>query len=429
MPPLRGPAAAGAAGRRGVLALLLAAAALLAAACGGDEGEPLKIGHLASYTGPLGYIGPVTERGVELAIRDINAAGGVLGRDVVLVAADTAGDPAQAVREARRLIETEGVHAIIGGSGSEVTLTFVEEVAGPLGVPVITPSASSPRLAAADDGGYLFRAISSAGLQARALAALAAREGIDNVGVLYRDDAWGRGYFEAFDAAYEGAMAAVSYSADGQASYLEELRLVADGGAQRLIAISFPPETAVFVAEAIADGLFRHFLFTDGSKSLGLAEAVGAEYLEGSRGTASGTDSSSPAARAWDAGYADAYGGPPPADSPHAAYVVEARAAYDATVAIALAAEAAGSAGGAAVRDRLPAVAGPPGPAYLAGPEGVRAALEAARAGEDADYAGAATSLDWNAAGDVAEGLVEIWEWRDGAIVTVELASFREGAP
>ena len=426
-PPRRGPPAPAPS------PLLLAAAALCAlfaaAACGGGGSEPLTIGHLASYTGPLGYIGPVTERGVELAIRDLNAAGGVLGRDVVLVAADTAGDPAQAVREARRLIENEGVHAIVGGSGSEVTLTFVEAVAGPLGVPVITPSASSPRLASADDGGYLFRAISSAGLQARALAALAAREGIGSVGVLYRDDAWGRGYFEAFAAAYEGAMSAVAYSAAGQASYREELRLAAEGGADRLIAISFPPETAVFVAEAIDGGFFRRFLFTDGSKSLDLADAVGAGALEGSRGTAAGADPSSPAARAWDAGYAAAYGGPPPAGSPHAAYAVEARAAYDAAVAIALAAEAAGSLGGAAIRDRLPAVAGPPGDAYLAGPEGVRAALAAVRAGETPDYEGAATSLDWNAAGDVAEGLVEIWEWRDGSIVTAELASFREGAP
>ena len=408
------------------LAIAAALAALAAACGGGDDDGPLIIGHLASYTGPLGYIGPVTDRGVALAIRDINAAGGVLGRDVVYVTADTAGDPDQAVREARRLIEDEGVHAIIGGSGSQVTLTFVEAVSGRLGVPTITPSASSPRLATADDDGYLFRAISSAGLQAVALAALAEREGIDRVGVLVRDDAWGLGYFDAFAAAYGGEIEAVTYAPDGQPSYLDELRRAASGGAEHLVAISFPPETGVFIAEAVESGLFSRFLFTDGSKSLDLVGQVGAEALEGARGTAAGTDSASASAVAWDASYAAAHGGAPDADSPHAAYVVEARAAYDAVIAIALAAEAAGSTDGAAIRDRLTAVAGPPGAAFLAGPDGVRAALEAVRNGDDVNYEGAATTLDWNDAGDVPVGLVEIWAFRGGAIVTAELVAVSE---
>ena len=412
------------AARAGALLLFALALAFAARALdggGGGDGEPLRIGHLASYSGPLGYIGPVVERGVALAIRHVNAAGGVRGRPVSYVAADTGGDPARAVREARRLIGDEGVHAIVGGSGSEVTLTFAEAVAGRLGVPTITPSASSPALAAAADGGYLFRAIGSAETQAIALAGLAASDGIDRVGALVRDDAWGRGYLEAFAAAFGGRIAAATYAPDGQPSYLGELRRAAEGGAEWLIAISFPPETGVFVAEALRHGLFSRFLFTDGSKSLDLIGEVGAERLEGFRGTAAGTDSAGPAARAWDAGYAAAFGGPPAPGSPHAAYVVEARAAYDATIAIALAAEAAGSTGGAAIRDRLPAVAGPPGRAFLPGPGGVRAALAAVRAGEDANYEGAATPLDWNADGEVADALVEIWEFRGGRIVTLEL--------
>lgn len=408
-----------------VAALATVAVAAVAAACGGEEAEPLRIGVLADFSGPVAYAGPMYERGVELAARDVNAAGGVGGRDVVYVTGDTAADPQQAVREARRLIDEEGVHVIVGASTSQVTLTVAETVSAG-GIPTITPTASSPLLAGADDGGYLFRAIGSAGLQARALAGLAAREGIKSVGVMVRDDAWGRGYLAAFEAAYGGDIAVAFYGTGGQPSYLDELRRAAAGGARHLLAISFPPETAVFVAEAVEGGLFGDFLFTDGSKSLALVEQVGAEHLEGARGTAAGTDSASPEAANWDRAWADAFGGAPAPGSDEEAYIVEARAAYDAAVALALAAEAAGSLDGAAIRDHLPAVAGPPGRAVAAGTAGVRAALEAIRDGGDVDYTGAVTSLDWNAAGDVSEGLVEIWEFRDGGIVTAELIQVQD---
>ena len=69
-------------------------------------------------------------------------------------------------------------------------------------------------------------------------------------------------------------------------------------------------------------------------------------------------------------------------------------------------------------------IAGPPGEAYAAGPEGVRAALEAIHAGDDINYEGAATPIDWNAAGDVTLGFMEIYGYRDGALVTIEVQPF-----
>ena len=60
----------------------------------------------------------------------------------------------------------------------------------------------------------------------------------------------------------------------------------------------------------------------------------------------------------------------------------------------------------------------------IAGPEGVRAALEAVRNGEEIDYDGAASPLDWNATGDLVTGFVEIWEYRGGKIVAIESRAF-----
>lgn len=101
------------------------------------------------------------------------------------------------------------------------------------------------------------------------------------------------------------------------------------------------------------------------------------------------------------------------------------REGYDAVVAIALAAEAAGSTDSAAIRDHLRAVVQPPGLTVIAGPEGVAAALAAVRNGQDIDYDGAASPLDWNAAGDLATGFVEIWEYRGGKIVPIEYSRSR----
>ena len=93
-------------------------------------------------------------------------------------------------------------------------------------------------------------------------------------------------------------------------------------------------------------------------------------------------------------------------------------------IAIALAAEAAGSTDGEAIRDELARIAGPPGDTYVAGAAGVKAALEAVRDGDDINFEGAATPIDWNAAGDVTSGFMEIYGYRDGELITIEIKAF-----
>ena len=68
------------------------------------------------------------------------------GRPVETAVGDTALDPDTAVVEARRLIQDEGVHALVGPSTSANALPVAERVAGPARVPLISPSATSPRL-------------------------------------------------------------------------------------------------------------------------------------------------------------------------------------------------------------------------------------------------------------------------------------------
>ena len=109
----------------GVLALLLGA--VVGAGCDGTSsgGEPattpLKIGLLLNFTGSP-EASADRQRAFELALRHINEGGGVFGMPVTGVVADATGNPDTAVAEAQRLVEVEGVHAIVGPNASSAAL-------------------------------------------------------------------------------------------------------------------------------------------------------------------------------------------------------------------------------------------------------------------------------------------------------------------
>jgi len=398
-----------------ILGMLALTALVLTAACSDDDDETLKLGFLADFSGPIAEFGPVIQTGVELAIEHINAGGGVLGNDVIFVTGDTALDATQAVEEARRLIEIEGVHAIIGPLSSSVTLAVSASVTVDAKIPTISPSATSPALSSVDDDGFLFRSTTSDAAQGVVLAGLAADEGFDNVGVLFLNDAYGQGLAEAFENAFMGTVTSASYE-DGAASYLAELQQAAGGGATVLVAIGFPTQAEIFVREALENSIFDTFLFVDGTKSQALIDAIGAENLEGFKGTAPGAGPESPGLSAWNSAYIAKYG-----ELPSVPFV---REAYDATIAIALAAQFAGSVDGTAIRDALAKIAAPGGTAYIPGAEGVAAALKAVKDGKDINYEGAATTLDWNSVGDVTTGYVGNWQYAGGEIVELSEVPF-----
>ena len=353
--------------------------------------------------------------GVELAIQHINEAGGVNGEDVVFVTGDTQVDPAIGVEEARRLVEIEGVHAIVGPLASTISIAVAESVTGPAGVPTISPVSTSVALTHAQDSGFLFRSVISDAAQAPVLADLVGDLGVDNVGVLFINDAYGQGLADAFEASFSGPATMVSH-ADGQRSYLAELQEAADGGAEWLL-ISFPEQAKVYIRESLENGIFEKFVFADPGKSQELIDDIGPEFLEGARGTAPSAGPDTDATEAWNAAYVAEFG-----ELPTRSFV---REAYAAVIAIALAAELAGSTDGTAIRDALPKVASPPGMTILPGADGIAAGLEAVRDGDDVNYEGGATILDWNAAGDVTAGFVGIWEFQNGEIVEVEVLPFR----
>jgi branched-chain amino acid transport system substrate-binding protein len=104
----------------------------LAASGGSALAQTVKIGWLSSLTGPLSSAAIAENQGVQLAVEEINKAGGILGRQIELLTRDTAGDPTKAVNFAQQLAFSDKVNVVIGpvNSGEGLATTPILARAG-----------------------------------------------------------------------------------------------------------------------------------------------------------------------------------------------------------------------------------------------------------------------------------------------------------
>lgn len=155
------------------------------------DGLPLTLGVLLPKTGGLAAQGKPIIAGVTLAVNDINAAGGVLGKDVTTEFQDDGTDQNKAIAGAKKLI-ADGVPVIIGPSfsgGAEAVLPLTEKAH----VVMFSPSATSAELASASTDGMFFRTAPSDALQAQAIADIITRSGAAKVFIVARGDTYGTG--------------------------------------------------------------------------------------------------------------------------------------------------------------------------------------------------------------------------------------------
>jgi branched-chain amino acid transport system substrate-binding protein len=405
--------------KRGVVTALILIVPLLATVLGPsaraqDEAGPLRIAVLFPFTGDLSDFGDPFLQAAELAVNEINAAGGVNGQPIELVQGDSATSPQQAVEEARRLIELEGVSAIVGPAGSGETLPVAESVTGPAGVLEITMSATSPALTIANDNDFLFRTTISDAAQGIVMADLAQNQGYESACVLYVNNAYGQGLNDAFAdrfAAEGGTITAQVPHEQEQASYASEIASCTEGNPDVLVAAAYPESGRVFLRELAEAGDAPAVIFSDGLKSPEMFADLGWEVFAGNYGTAAGLFESE-ATAVFDQAWEDAYG-----EIPAVPYLREIN---DAIYLIALAAEQADSTDPTAIRDVLREVANEPGTVVGPGQEGWQAAVQAIDAGEDINYEGAAGSVDLDENGDVSKGVILIWQVIGEAIEDID---------
>ncbi|MDQ0316965.1 ABC transporter substrate-binding protein [Amorphus orientalis] len=367
--------------------------------------QDLKIGALMPMTGDLSAYGEADLSGIQLAAEEINNGGG----NVEVIVADTQTNPQAGVDAAQKLVNVEGVHAIVGALSSGVTIPVATSVTSREGVVQISGASTSPTITTLNDNGYLFRTVPSDAFQGIALAKLVNEKGVKNVSIIYVNNAYGQGLADAFEKAYTGEQGGTVSEKipfeQGQASYRGEVQRADSGDAEALLLIAYPENGTVILRQALEGGHFDKFIFTDGMKAPEVIEQIGAQYMNGSYGTVPQSPESA-GLKAFQEAYEQKYGEVPPLP-----YI---DTAYDATMLIALAAVKAGSNDRTAIRDALVEVANPPG--EKVGPGEYAKAVELLKAGTDINYEGAAGSQDFDENGDVP-GTIGQWSFEDGKIV------------
>jgi len=126
-----------------VLAMLLVLTAVLSG-CGAKEEEAsvIKLGTIGPLTGDYSMYGTATEEGAKLAAKEINAAGGIDGKNIEIVSYDSKGDKTEAVNAYNRMRDSDGVVGVLGATFSGTTLA-IKEIAVGDNMPVLTPTATN----------------------------------------------------------------------------------------------------------------------------------------------------------------------------------------------------------------------------------------------------------------------------------------------
>ncbi|MEG1869795.1 MAG: ABC transporter substrate-binding protein [Oscillospiraceae bacterium] len=178
------------------------------------EGDTIKIGGLAPLTGAVSVYGIATANGAKLAIEEINAKGGVLGKQIEFNILDEKGDPTEAVNAYNKLVDS-GIVALIGDVTSK-PCAAVAEVAVEDNMPMITPTGTAASITPIGDN--VFRACFTDPAQGKIMATFA-NENLKakNVAVLYNtSDDYSSGIAQVFKTtAEEKGMKVVSFEGYG----------------------------------------------------------------------------------------------------------------------------------------------------------------------------------------------------------------------
>lgn len=292
------------------LAALASASALVLAACGGgDEGSDgndnevakgdgeLVVGSLLPQTGSLAFLGPPEFAGVDLAVKEINEAGGVLGKDVRHVKGDSGDtDSGIAPSETDKLIKA-GSDVIVGAASSGVSMTVIDKILS-AGVVQFSPANTSTDF---DEGDYAepdlyFRTAPSDVLQGAVMANLLLQEGRSNVAILARQDSYGETLAEQVKEGLESGgskVAVTSFYGEKAPSYDAQINEVAAAKPDAIVLIAFD-ETKKIVPQLVSKGIGPQdvpMYMVDGNVADYSGESFASE-LKGVKGTVPGAEAS-----------------------------------------------------------------------------------------------------------------------------------------
>lgn len=368
---------------------------------GQPAGAGLDVATLLPRTGDLSFLGGPPVAAVELAVDDVNAAGGVLGAPVTLRHADSAEGTEGAIERAADELLSAGSDVIVGPLSSAGAAAVLDRVAS-AGAVLVSPGATASTLDRLDGHGRLFRTAATEDLQGRALARLVLHDGIGRVDLVVRADAYGEAVASALTRELVAGGGTVARRWDRvPTDSTPGLGPLAEGRPAEATVLVGLADTAP-VLDALVEvgrGPRDHPTYgTDGNLGERLGDLVADRSALGCmRGLLASAPVDEDLAEGVRTRLRLATAGRRGIVLDHAAE------AYDAVVAAALAAEAAGAADGAAVATALAAVTGEGTPC-----DRPASCLGLAREGADLAYVGRSGGLALDPAGNRSAALLTL---------------------
>jgi branched-chain amino acid transport system substrate-binding protein len=371
----------------------------------------LEIGTILPETGDLAILGAPMISAVNMALANINDAGGVLGQPLQLLRGDsgTNEDIANAAADTEL---AAGVDGIVGAASSRISLSIIDKITGSQTLMCSPSNTGSVFTTYDDNGGYYIRTAPPDSLQGQALGDLVTSDGYSDVAIIALNDAYGQGFADTLALQLEAngatVVANVAYDPNGTV-FDADVQQVADAHPEAVVLIAFPDTGSLVLQSMIEQGIGPaevQIYVTDGLQGSDLPTKVDPAnpgILDGVKGTA--PSAAPPGGAAW---FPQAYAEfAPGVDTIFAAY------AYDCLVIFALAAETAGTDDPAIWVNEVNGVTEDGEKC-----DSFEACVDLIHEGTDIDYDGASGALNFVDAGEPGAGFYDVWHFDDqGAIV------------
>lgn len=273
-----------------LLALLAVASVALLGGCkdkGGDnaaatESGEIKIGVFLSLSGKNADFGKTTKNGIDLAVEEINASGGIGGKKIVLVSKDTRSKPEEAQTVAKALATADKVAVAIGSveSGQSIKAAPVFQEAG---IPMVSPSSTNPDVT--KQGDRIFRVCYLDDFQGQACAAFAFKDlGFKKAAIIFaQDDDYSKGLAEFFRSSFKalGGTIVEDVAFQGEVSeFKDQVSKIAAANPEVIFAPVYYGSIGLIARDFRKQGVKAPLLGGDGWESPQLIQLAG-ETLEG----------------------------------------------------------------------------------------------------------------------------------------------------
>ncbi|WP_138466723.1 ABC transporter substrate-binding protein [Poseidonocella sp. HB161398] len=367
---------------------------------------PIKIGTLTPLTGAGGPYGPVMADTVKAVVAGVNAAGGVLGRQVEVISEDDQTNPEAGVRAARKLIDVDGVSAIMGTWASSVT-TAVAPLCWESGT-MLTTVSGADSITLLPHEGYIVRTQPNTILQGRKFGEFTVELGAGKVFFMSPQTPFADSQFSEITKVVEaagGSTAKLIYD-DKKPTYRSEVDELMAFEPDVVVLGGYMPDTTVLLKDIYRAGYEGKMLAFAYSVNQKLVDALPAEVVEGIYTIAPSPAEGSAAYKALTelTGIA--------APDPYTTQI------FDQVNMVLMAIAAAGDASGSAIRDSFRTVSQGDGKPVHTALEG----LEAIAAGEAVNYDGASGPCDFTEEGDILDCQFRYEQVKDGAFTLLKIA-------